>query len=274
MHIINCFKIVADLEQIRGNHWTINGTRPEDPAFVKRVINPYDESALELSLKMADQLKKNGRPVDLTAVTIDGKQAELFLKRLFASGFNQVCRINCPEDDLLFQPLSVAAILAAFIRDLGLPDLIVMGMQSSGGDNAKTAPLLAEELGWPCITGVTGFKLTEQGLVAVQCVSDQGTIEQTLRPPCLIAVGNAPNSHLRVPTLKSIKTAGTITITQSDMEALQLDPARLKADFDTQLIGLRNIDKSRAGELIEADTAEEKAALLYNSYLKGRVSNR
>lgn len=274
MRIVNCFKIVADLEQIRGNHWTINENRPEDPAFVKRVINPYDESALELSLKMADQLKKIGCPADLTALTIDGKQSDIFLKRLFASGFNQVCRINCPGDDLLFQPLSVAEILAAFIGNLGLPDLIVMGMQSSGGDNAKTALLLAEELGWPCITGVTGFNLTEQGLAAVQCVSDQGTIEQTLRPPCLLAVGNAPNSHLRVPTLKSIKTAGTITITESDLDGLQLDPARLRADCDTQLIGLRNIDKSRAGELIEADTAEEKAARLYNSYLKGRVSNR
>ena len=274
MRIINCFKIVADLEQIRGNHWTINDNRPEDPAFVKRVINPYDESALELSLKMADQLKKSGRPVDLTALTIDGKQADLFLKRLFASGFNQLCRINHPGEDLLFQPLAVAEILAAFIRDLGLPDLIVMGMQSSGGDNAKAALLLAENLSWPCITGVTGFSSTEQDLVAVQCISDQGIIEQTLRPPCLLAVGNAPNSYLRVPTLKSIKTAGTLAIHRSDLENLQLDPGRLITNCDTQLIDLRNLDKSRAGELIEADTAEDKAARLYNSYLKGRLNNR
>lgn len=274
MRIINCFKIVADLEQIRGNRWTINDNRPEDPAFVKRVINPYDESALELTLRMADQLKKSGRPVDLTVLTIEGKQADLFLKRLFASGFNQVCRINHPGDALLFQPLAVAEILAAFIRDSGLPDLIVMGMQSSGGDNAKTALLLAEDLGWPCITGVTGFSMTEQGLAAVQCISDQGTIEQILRPPCLLAVGNAPNSYLRVPTLKSIKTAGRIDINQFALKDLQLDPHRLSTDCDAQLIGLRNLDKNRAGELIEADTAEEKAARLYNRHLKGRVNQR
>jgi electron transfer flavoprotein beta subunit len=274
MRIINCFKIVADLEQIRGNHWTINENRPEDPAFVKKVFNPYDESALELSLKMADQLKNTGSPADLTALTIDSKQADLFLKRLFASGFSQVYRIDHPGDNLLFQPVTVAAILVAFIRTLGLPDLIVMGMQSSGGDNAKTALLLAEKLSWPCITGVTGFESSEQGLLAVQCVSDQGSIEQTLRPPCLLAVGNAPNSYLRVPTLKSIKAAGATTINETALEDLQLNPDRLHKDSDTQLIRLCNIDKSRAGKLIEADTAEEKAAFLYNNYLKGRLNNR
>jgi electron transfer flavoprotein beta subunit len=274
MRIINCFKIVADLEQIRDSHWTINDNRPEDPAFVKRVINPYDESALELSLKMADQLRNCSNPVNLTALTIDSKQADLFLKRLIASGFNQVYRINHPGDNLLFQPVAVAAILAAFIRALGLPDLIVMGMQSSGGDNAKTALLLAENLRWPCITGVTGFNSPEQGLLTVQCLSDQGSIEQTLRPPCLLAIGNAPNSHLRVPTLKSIKAAGATTINQSALEDLKLNPDWLHKDSDTQLIGLCNIDKSRAGKLIEADTAAEKVAFLYNNYLKDRLNNR
>jgi electron transfer flavoprotein alpha/beta subunit len=274
MRIINCFKIVADLEQIRGNHWTINENRPEDPVFVKKVFNPYDESALELSLKMADQLNSCNSPVDLAALTIDSKQADLFLKRLFASGFNQVYRINNPGDSLLFQPVAVADILTAFIRVLGLPDLIVMGMQSSGGDNAKTALLLAENLSWPCITGVTGFNSPEQGLLTVQCLSDQGSIEQTLHPPCLLAVGNAPNSHLRVPTLKSIKTAGATTINQYDLDDLKLNPDRLYKDSDTQLIGLCNIDRGRAGKLIEADTVEEKAAFLYNKYLKSRLNNR
>jgi electron transfer flavoprotein beta subunit len=54
MNVLVCFKIVPDLDQLSGSDWVIDGCSRVETRFVKRMINPYDESALELALKMAD----------------------------------------------------------------------------------------------------------------------------------------------------------------------------------------------------------------------------
>lgn len=268
MRLLVSFKITPDLDQIRGGRWTISNNRPVEPAFARQIINPYDESALELALKSADTAGESGLITELTALTIGGKEADLFLKKLLASGYNLVHRINRPCD-LNFNPQSVASILAAFVRVFGYPDAIIMGMQSSEEDNAKTPLLTAEMLHWPCITAVTGFAACGPGMLRVNSLSDQGEVEQIVRTPCLLAVGNAPGSHLRVPTLKAIKAVGAVVINQIEPECLPVETFPLDPVSDTELIELVTVDNRRRGLVIEGASAEEKAILFYNRYLKG-----
>jgi len=272
MRILVPFKIVADLDLLRGKKWTITNNRPEDPAFVKKIINPYDESALELALKLTDNCNQHGLETDLHTLTIDNKPADLFLKKLIATGFNLASRIDCASD-LQFNPSAKAAIIAAYLEKFGPFDLIIMGMQSSDEDNAKTPYLTAEKTGWPCISGVTGFTGCETGSFRILSVNDQGTIEQTIRPPYVLAVGNAPNAYLRIPTLKAIRAAGEKEIKIISLESLNITSDQLTTKVDPELIDLVAIDNSRKSILIEGPSAEEKASILYDNYLKGRLSS-
>lgn len=272
MRVLVPFKIVADLDLLRGKKWTITNNRPEDPAFVKKIINPYDESALELALKLADNCNKHGLETELHALTIDKKQADLFLKKLIATGYNLASRFDCAVD-LQFNPSAKAALIAAYLEKFGPFDLIIMGMQSSDEDNAKTPYLTAEETGWPCISGITGFNGCETGSIRVFSVNDQGTIEQTIHPPYILAVGNAPNAYLRIPTLKAIKTAAEKEIKIINLETFNITPDQLNTKVDPDLIDLVAVDNSRKSLLIEGPSAEEKVSLLYDKYLKGRLSS-
>ena len=273
MRILVSLKVVPDLDLLRDKKWTIKNNLPVETAYVKKVINTYDESALELALKMADHRKAGNLETELFALTIGEAYADLFLKKLLALGFNKTYRVNS-DLDLRFNPEAAAAIITSFTGKCGPFDLIIMGMQSSDGDNAKTALLTAEELAWPCITGVTGFYSDRPHLVAVENISDQGSIKQTVRTPCILAVGNAPSSLLRVPTLKAIKSAAAKDINILTLEELNAKPEDLLLQSNAQLQELETVDNSRESIIIEGTSAEEKAHLLYENHLKGWLSSK
>lgn len=273
MRVLNTFKVVPELDLLRDKDWTINNNLPVETSYVKKVINTYDESALELVLKMAGRAEFNNQKPELIALTVGETHADLFLKKLLALGFNKAYRVNSSLD-LRFNPYAIASIISAFAREYGPFDFIVMGMQSSDGDNAKTALLTAEELAWPCITGVTGFEPAVAGLITVSSISDQGLVNQTVHRPCILAVGNAPSSLLRVPTLSAIKTAAEKEIGLLSPESLNCNPETLVAENDTELRELEAVKNIRDSIVIEGVSAEEKARLLYESYLKGWLSSR
>jgi len=273
MRILVTLKVVPDLDLLRDKKWTIKNNLPVETAYVKKAINTYDESALELALKMADQRKAINLETELFALTIGEAYADLFLKKLLALGFNKTYRVNS-ELDLRFNPEAVAAIITSFIGECGPFDLIIMGMQSSDGDNAKTALLTAEELAWPCITGVTGFYSDRSDQVAVENISDQGLVQQTIRTSCILAVGNAPSSLLRVPTLKAIKKAAEKDINILTLEELKAKPEDLLLQSNTRIQELETVDNSRESIIIDGASTEEKAHFLYNNYLKGWMSSK
>jgi len=273
MRILVALKVVPDLDLLRNKKWKIKNNVPVETAYVKRAINTYDESALELALKMADRRKTASLETELFALTIGEAYADLFLKKLLALGFNQTYRVNS-NLDLRFNPEAAASIITSFVLNYGPFDLLIMGMQSSDGDNARTALLTTEELAWPCITGVTNFYSDRADLVEVESLSDQGLIEQALLTPCILAVGNAPGSLLRVPTLKAIKKAAENDINILAPEELNARPEDLLLKNTARLQALENVENSRESIAIEGASAEEKAHLLYKNHLKGWLSGR
>jgi len=272
MRILVSLKVVPDLDLLRDKKWTIKKNLPLETAYVKKIINTYDESALELARKIADSRKAINLETELFALTVGEKNADLFLKKLLALKFNQTYRVES-DLDLRFNPEALAAIITSFTGEYGPFDLIVMGMQSSDGDNAKTALLTAEELNWPCITGVTDFYSDQPNLVTVKNKSDQGSIRQTVRTPLILAVGNAPSSFLPVPTLKAIKSAARKNINILSLEELNVKPEDL-LQSNAQLQELEAVENIRESIIIEGSSAEEKAYRLYENHLKGWLNSK
>jgi len=270
MNILVCFKVGPDLDQLSGSDWVVDGCSRVETRFVKRMINPYDESTLELALKLADQAGGAGitTALGLEALTIADSEANLTLKSLRALGYQEAVRIEA-DRDLDFAPENVATLIAAYVLSTDRLDLIMMGRQSGVGDNAKTPLLTAEFLQWPCITQVTAVKKDTSGSYKVTAISDEGTVIRVIEPPCVLAVGNAPSSTLRVPTLKAIKEQAEIPVKTYDANELRNTTPHLPLKPDAELLKIEVVNRKRGGIIIEGTDAAEKAQILYQSYLKG-----
>ena len=266
MDLLVCCKIVPDLDLLSDHDWVIPEHGRIDTAFVRPLINPFDETALELALRLADP--GGELPVRLSALTIGSRLADPALKTLLALGFGRVVRME-PGRDLRFSPEAVAALIAAFVRDCP-QDGLLMGRQSSEGDHGKTPLLVAERLGWPCVTEVNRVEAVTPGRLRVTSLVDDGLLVQTLRTPCVLSVGNVAGSALRVPTLKARMQHG-----QRPIERIgpgpELDAAldRWGAEYAVQ--GLARISHARAGRILEGADAAALARTLYEDYLQARM---
>jgi electron transfer flavoprotein beta subunit len=260
--VLNSFKSVPDLDKMPAADWAAGAESGQiDTSYLKNIINCYDESALELTLRFYDKAVSEGFDCFLGAVTSGGKIAEKTLKTLAALGFNKTDRIIC-EEDRSFEPELTASALTEYAEANGPWDMIVMGVQSADGCNKKTPYLVAESLNMPCISQVISFVPEGDKACRVTYMRDGAQCEEVFDMPVLLAVGDVPSTYLRVPTLKR------------RMETMKQDIGQYEASWtsepgEARLQKVALIDQTRAGVLIEGEDSAEKAKILYDEYLKG-----
>jgi electron transfer flavoprotein beta subunit len=266
------FKVTPDYEALRPADWARAATGPgahgEATRYVRRVFNVFDEAALELALRLRDARAERGLETSLVAFSIAGREAGPFLATLQALGY-EGARVE-PAADLDFAPpAATAALVAAATRRLG-GELLLLGSRCGPGDTGLVPFLTAEALGLPSLPGVTAVEPAADRLRVTFSAGDQ-TLRATVTPPCVLAVGNALVSLLRVPTLKdrlAVRDSAITTFTPTD---LGVDvPAALSREPST-LVGLETIDRSRAGVLVAGASPEEEARALYEEHLRGRL---
>lgn len=271
MRILGCFKAVPALDLLREEDWAADDRQRVDTEYVKLEWNCFDEGALEMMRKLSDPSEGLEVVYELDALTVGKKKADSFLKLLYALGFSHAVRVEA-EEGAYAPPELVAELIAAYIRkkDVGAYDVVVTGVQSADGSHGKTPYLLAELLNWPCISQVTGMEPAEGGCLKVVSQTAKGEKTQIVRPPCVLAVGNAPCAYLRVPTLKDKMRLGNRPIEYLAPEAL-LPEADAFWDRGEKVLALHPVDRSRNPVRIEDGSPEEKARIYYEQYLKGRL---
>ncbi len=272
MRILGCFKAVPALDLLREEDWVADDRLRVDTEYVKLEWNCFDEGALEMMRKLSElsESPDTDTAFELDALTVGGKKADSFLKILYALGFSHGARVES-EDAAWWPPERVAELIAAYIqKKTEAYEVVVTGVQSADGSHGKTPGLLAELLGWPCISQVTGMEPAKGGCLKVTSRMSGGERVQIVRPPCVLAVGNAPCAYLRVPTLKDKMRLGNRPIEYLDPEKLLGDREAFPGGKE-KLLALHPVDRSRDTVRIEAGSPEEKAAVYYEQYLKGRL---
>lgn len=259
------------MERLSEDDFTTDGTNPVDTSFVKTTWNCFDESALEMLLKLSEQSEGFGIRHKLDAVTIGGILCDNYLKTLYALGFEKAVRIECGEE-LSFWPELTAKLITEYMRRSGGQDVLVMGIKSADGGNGKTPLLAAEQLGWPCVTQVIGIEPVNDTQLKITNMVDGGIGTRVITVPCVLSVGDAPCSYLRVPTLKDRMQRGKRPIEVYTMQDLGLDGSEKELQPMAKLQGLEAVRHKREGVIIEGDDLREKVDILYHSYLKGRVN--
>lgn len=272
MRILGCFKAVPALDLLTEKDWVANDRQRVDTEYVKLEWNCFDEGALEMMRRLSEYSEGLDAVFELEALTIGKKKADSFLKILYALGFSHAARVEA-EDGEYYPPERTAKLIAAYAgrrSDAEAYDVIVTGIQSADGNYGKTPYLTAELLGWPCISQVTAMEPAEGACLKVTSKTDKGTKVQIVRPPCVLAVGNAPCAYLRVPTLRDKMGPGKRPIEYLAPEDL-LSETDISGPGSERLFAAAPVDRRRNTVLIEGCSPEEKADIYYEQYLKGRL---
>jgi len=303
LRVLACFKATPDFEALRAGDWAAAAANGVETRYVRRVLNCFDESALELTLRLSEAAAQGGVAVDLDALSIGGRETEPFLTTLVALGYERATRVpleaggaesgdgevesggdggareaggGAPQTGEAdpgadFAPGIVASIIASYARRIAHSDLVVLGWRSGPGDSGTVPFRVAETLGWPCLTQVTEVEPLSDGRLRVACVADDGPLRLTLRGPCVLAVGNAVVSHLRVPTLKDRLARRDRPIEVLPAADLGVDVAAQRHHETCLLTGLETIDRSRRGLVIEGRSPRDKAQTLFDTCLADLV---
>jgi len=121
------------------------------------------------------------------------------------------------------------------------------------------------------VTQVTEVAPAGGGL-RVTCAADDGRLSLTVRPPCVLAIGNALVSHLRVPTLTDRLARRELRADVLAPGEVGVDLAEVLGDAPAALEGLERIDRTRAGVVVGGGTPAEMARALFAARVEEAIA--
>ena len=280
MRIAVGFKVTPDYDALRPADWARlaaadgDAERAEAVRYVRRVFGVFDGAALELALRLRDARAELGLETGLAAFTVGGPEAGPFLATLQALGFETARVDPGPAGEhggLDFAPAATAALVAACAQRLG-GDVLLLGTRCGPGESGVVPFLAAEVLATPCVTEVTALEPAGGERLRATFSADESPVRATVTPPCVLAVGNAVVSLLRVPTLKdrlAVREVPVAEYTPADL-GVDLTGAPGHAAAPTPL---EPVDRSRAGLVVPGATPVDKARALYEDHLGARLEH-
>jgi len=202
MKIIVCIKQIRHTYARSGMDHTRHFLTPEDSVYR---INPHDEAALELALRVKD----NQEDTEVVLLTLGPHIADEALRRCLAMGADHLYRIDCNHCP---DPWEKSLALTRTIKDLNA-DLILCGKESIDTQNGQIGAMVAHHLNLPfvsAITGITTLKDNIQATVRRSC--GRGVREEIqCKLPAVFSVDSG-GIEARIPTYEARIQAGAYTI--------------------------------------------------------------
>ena len=230
MRILVCLKQVPDTTEVK-----LSSSFTLQRDFIAQIMNPADESALELGLALRDL---HGGSV--TALTMGPARAEAMLREALARGADSAVFLSDPAfagaDTLV-----TAECLAAAANRLGGFDLILCGRRAADGETGQVGPMLASLLDISCIANATKAHISGGRIQATQ-LTEAGEIIWEAPLPVLLTLCEW-SLRLRLPTILGLKKSRAEEIQRFTPQALGLTACGLKAS-PTRVV---RVDASPAG---------------------------
>jgi len=224
MRIVVCVKEVLDPNAV--NNLALAGKlrigsdgRTLDVAGVPRLINGYDEQAMELALRIRDA----GTACTIAAVSI-GRDLQPMLRHCAALGADEIVAIDAAGLELDSE--AVAKVLAAWIKGSGGADLVLCGRQASDDDQGVVPVLLAEKLAMPAVLYARAVETSGTALRVTRVTSDGDEVVQGAMP-ALVTVSNEVGVP-RFPTAKAKMAARKMAPVAVDLGSLGLTATDLE----------------------------------------------
>lgn len=217
---------------------------------VPPVINPYDESALELALR----IKEANPETRIVAVAFGKGLARPVLMKSLAVGADELYLIEDSLEEA--DGRATAAVLAAAVKKIA-PDLVLAGRQAADTNAGSVGLAVAETLGLAAVSWVRKVEVSE-GVVTVEKITPNG-YEVVRGPlPALCTVSHEAGG-LRMPKLPDIRKAKQKPIHNWGLADLEMDGAPASG---LCLQGLEKPARERQCRFIEGDSDEEAGSKL------------
>ena len=188
MRIVVCAKEVLDPDAV--DNFVLAGKREigDDgktltQKAIPRLINAYDEQAIECALKLRDA----GLDCKIHVVALATDPTKI-LQHAIAMGADEVAAI--PVDTGTVDGYATASLLAAFVKSVGGADIILCGRQASDGDQAVVPPMLGEMLCMPIVTVARAVEMADAATVRVTRVTPDGDEVVDVACPAVITISN------------------------------------------------------------------------------------
>jgi electron transfer flavoprotein beta subunit len=248
MKIAVCIKQVPDTETRIRIAPDGKGIAEND---VNWIVSPYDEFAIEEALKI-----KEARGGEVVLVTLGPDRAQSALRSGLAMGADSALHLKDP----LFEKadtLGTAWALATALKPLA-PELVLMGQQGVGGDNAQVPGLVAEILDLPQVTMAVKIELQDgKATIEREIEGAHETWEVTL--PAVVSAQKGLNEP-RYASLKGIMAAKKKLIETKGAADLGLTPEQLAPT--TKITALELPPARSAVKMIEGDADTQVKELL------------
>lgn len=218
-----------------------------DANGIQWVINPWDELSLTRALELKD-VASNG----ITSVTVAHvglPTSEPTIRKALAIGADDAVRINAEPTDAYY----VAAQLAEVVKSEKY-DIILCGIESSDHNGSIVGGMLAEFLGYPSVSAVSGLDIKE-GKAEIHREIDGGKERVSVPVPFVAIVQKGIAKEPRIAAMRGIMMARTKPIKV-------VEPAAV--DQFTELVNYEMPKPRAACKFIEADNAKQLIALLQN----------
>lgn len=209
MRIVVCVKEVLDPDAV-GAYAVAGGLvigddgRSLTQSTIPRLMNAYDEQAIEAALRLRDA----GVECTVEVVSV-GTELTAMLRHALSLGVDEVVAIEpaSAEQDCHV----VASLLAAHIRSREGADLVLCGRQASDDDQGVVPGLVGEALGMPIITVARSVELAGSVVRVTRATPDGDEIVEA-DLPAVITVGSELGEP-RYPTMPMKMAARKVTPT-------------------------------------------------------------
>ena len=218
-----------------------------DTTGIQWVINPWDELSLTRALELKDDQATGIKSV--TVAHVGPASSEPTIRKALAIGADDGIRINSESADAFF----VAAQLAE-VAGKEKFDLIMCGIESSDYNGSLVGGMVAEFLGIPSVSAVSGIKI-ENGAPVVTREIDGGKEIVTVSVPFVAIVQKGIAKEPRIASMRGIMLARTKPIKVH--EPVRAEPL-------TQVISLVKPAPRSACRFIDAENPSQLIELLQN----------
>jgi len=256
IHIIVCIKEIPDPE-IPPEKFRIDPDAKQviPPQGIAPIINPYDERAVELALRLKE--KHSGK---ITVLTLGIPSSVRVVKYALSMGADEGVVLVDQEFDGS-DSFGIAHILTKAIQKIGNYDLILCGRQAADWDEGLVGSIIAENLSLPLVTLVQDIELIGKNLKVKRVILDG--YQTFLVPMPAIATVSNEVGRPRLPSGLGIISAARKQVPIWGAQDIAPDPSRIGAGAARRrLVKLFLPERRSHCEILHGETPAEAAIKL------------
>ncbi len=254
LHVVVCLKSVLDPEGV--NSYALWGRLEVDDSGrsfrsveIPRIVNAYDEQALEIALRLRD----TGVDCRITALTVGPETSLVLLRRAIAMGADDCVLIDDPETAAA-DGFRTASVIANVVSQIGEVDLVITGRQASDYDQGTVPAALAEYMKIAFVSMAADAEMEDEAHLRISRVTPLGRETVSVTLPAVVTVTNEVGTP-RYPSSRGMMLARQTAPRR--FTVANLSPAPIRG-LELRILSVPRLE-SRC-EIIEGDSPRAKAA--------------